>query len=87
MATPRLGLVVEDKPTELSCILCTRTWAYYMYVLGYHTTIDPCWDYTSKILSNCLFWLKIKGWYNTCMNIALTTSKGIRMVESNHSIK
>ena len=21
MATPRLGLVVEDKPTELSCIL------------------------------------------------------------------
>ena len=26
MATPRLGLVVEDKPTELSCIimLCMR---------------------------------------------------------------
>ena len=21
MATPRLGLVVEDKPTELSCVL------------------------------------------------------------------
>ena len=24
MATPRLGLVVEDKPTELSCILLHR---------------------------------------------------------------
>ena len=23
MATPRLGLVVEDKPTELSCV-CTQ---------------------------------------------------------------
>ena len=25
MATPRLGLVVEDKPTELSCRLCAST--------------------------------------------------------------
>ena len=24
MATPRLGLVVEDKPTELSCTVCIK---------------------------------------------------------------
>ena len=27
MATPRLGLVVEDKPTELSC----KTWTGFFY--------------------------------------------------------
>ena len=31
MATPRLGLVVEDKPTELSCTICdTSTHALYI---------------------------------------------------------
>ena len=33
MATPRLGLVVEDKPTELSCRLCA-----YMYMPQYVET-------------------------------------------------
>ena len=28
MATPRLGLVVEDKPTELSCIIIHHCLAY-----------------------------------------------------------
>ena len=44
MATPRLGLVVEDKPTELSCmyvalymymympVVCTCTYTVYVYV-------------------------------------------------------
>ena len=39
MATPRLGLVVEDKPTELSCIilLCTcpafTQWVYTLNLI------------------------------------------------------
>ena len=40
MATPRLGLVVEDKPTELSCNLgrykCTCT-DWVSSVMNFHT--------------------------------------------------
>ena len=35
MATPRLGLVVEDKPTELSCKLCHIISSTCMHVLPY----------------------------------------------------
>ena len=40
MATPRLGLVVEDKPTELSCTVCIKAKrvscsTMYMYLYMY----------------------------------------------------
>ena len=37
MATPRLGLVVEDKPTELSCV--------HSHVYNYHSNQGNCISY------------------------------------------
>ena len=44
MATPRLGLVVEDKPTELSCIFVCRCSAHEYSIhacttLNYYMTL------------------------------------------------
>ena len=57
MATPRLGLVVEDKPTELSCSICNVCMCLicvcmYAFVC-LHETINLCTS-TCRHLSTCL---------------------------------
>ena len=52
MATPRLGLVVEDKPTELSCtcllhlhvIFCSLCYAVGSMATSVETRQKRCWE-------------------------------------------
>ena len=42
MATPRLGLVVEDKPTELSCTMLWRVVGNVQYKFPSCTCVMEC---------------------------------------------
>ena len=52
MATPRLGLVVEDKPTELSCnIMCVQNEPHpHVHMGELHPHFNCCW----KIICICI---------------------------------
>ena len=58
MATPRLGLVVENKPTELSCTcrlsLCMPTHTHTMSCAHVHFSIhvNTCVDW--KLIGRCV---------------------------------
>ena len=54
MATPRLGLVVEDKPTELSCSYLPRR------VFLPNKTSDKSTE-TKATCSDCLTFIQVKG--------------------------